>query len=203
MLKPRVSFPVQKRGAIILMELSILMTVFYGCNRDSTPEPQVAVDPFMWKSAWDEASESQREALRDGKLTFEEYEAAAFRAVQCVNESGEMQGEAKLDGGTYSVGARWKSNGDRTRNERLRSESDACYREHWSGINQAWSAMNQPTETQLIAARAALAQCLREAGFELPDSPSTEDVQRHQSAEAFPRCLEKVQAESGIPNFGG
>jgi hypothetical protein len=184
--------------------LATLLGAAVACDRNSAPDPTSRVDRHLWSTAWEQATESQRAALKDGELTFAEYEAAALRTVQCVNEKG-MAGEAifRPASRTYEVGARWQSTGDVALNEQNRQESDACYAEHWNGISQAWSAQNQPSEQTLQEARKALADCLREAGLELPEPPGDGDFAEHRASAAFPVCVRKTQEEFGLPNFGG
>jgi len=188
----------------VVMLLVVLSVFAPGCGADSVPEPRSSVDRNLWNTAWDEASESQRVALRDGELTFAEYETAALRAVQCIDDAG-MQGEANLEpkSRTYAIGARWQSSGDRESDEKKSAEADACYAEHWNGINQAWAAQNQPSEQELYDARQALAQCLRDAGLDVPAPATSEDLLAFRESGAYFACAQQAAEEYGIPNFGG
>lgn len=176
-----------------------------GCSSQDPPEPVDTSDRNLWNTAWSEATSSQRAALQDGELTFPEYESAALRTVQCINDAGGMRGEAKFDraSSSYTLGARWESSGSTDDDRRKQEESDACYAEHWNGINQAWAAANQPSEQELIDARAALGDCLRTAGIDIPSPPSEQDIQERRGTAGFFSCLTQVQEEFGIPNFGG
>jgi hypothetical protein len=186
-----------------------------GSDRDpGPPRPKSGFEP-LWAVAWEEASDSQREAMADGEVTFAEYEAAALRAVQCIDEiDGVVRGEARYSEHTrtYELGARYSlPPGERitidNMNEspyRERGEkTDACYREHWNGINNAWAAQNQPSEQELFAARQALAACLREAGIDVPDPASQEDFAGLERTESYFPCVERIEEEFGIPGFGG
>jgi hypothetical protein len=177
------------------------------CRGDGAqvPEPKQQVNRDLWERAWTMAVGSQRDALKDGELTFAEYEAAALRTAQCISAFGAMRGEAVLDpvAHSYAVGARWTSNGDAETDRKLTKESDDCYQENWNGINQAWSAMNHPSETELNEARAALASCLREAGVEISSFPSVNELQSFRTEPSYFGCAKKVQEQFGIPYFGG
>jgi hypothetical protein len=168
------------------------------------PTPKVTVDANLWKAAWEIASDSQRPALEDGVVTFDEYEAAALRTVQCINEGG-MQGEAPFDEHTrvYVVGARWRSSGSREGDQQKQAAVAACDAEHWNAISQAWSAQNQPTEQVLQQARSALGTCLRNAGLSVPDAPAPQDFEPYRKTEAFAACARQVQDEFGLPYFAG
>jgi hypothetical protein len=64
------------------MLLGLVATAVMACTDDgSVPEPARNVDRNLWNTAWDEATDSQRAVLKDGALTFAEYEAAALRTV--------------------------------------------------------------------------------------------------------------------------
>ncbi len=179
--------------------------VYLACGTgDEAPVPKVPADQNLWRAAWDIATAEQRVALRDGQLTFTEYEAAALVTKKCIDDGG-MQGEAVLNKAsrTYEVAARWQSAGSRELDEPKRIESDRCYAEHWSGISQAWSAQSQPTQDQLYDARQALARCLRDAGHDVPDPAETADVQAFRTTDVFLRCAIAASETYGIPNFGG
>jgi hypothetical protein len=162
------------------------------------------VDSNLWHTAWDESTEEQREALSDGELTFAEYEAAATRTVRCLGDAG-LQGEAVLDHNsqTYALGARWQSSGDRADDEEKRAATERCYANHWNGISQAWTAQSTPTESEIDAARQAMAQCMREGGLDVPVPASSQDILRHQAHEVYAACARRIAEEHGLPNFGG
>jgi hypothetical protein len=164
----------------------------------------VRVDSNLWEAAWHEATAEQREALKDGELSFAEYEAAAAQTVQCMEDAG-LEGEAKLDqqSRSYAIGARWQSSGDRAADKEKETASDNCYAQFWNGVSQAWAAENQPTESVLNAARQALAQCLRDAGLDVPVAASSEDIAAVSHEASFAPCSQETSQEYGIPNFGG
>jgi hypothetical protein len=70
-------------------------------------------------------------------------------------------------------------------------------------VHQAWTAQYAPSEQQINEARQALAQCLRDAGVDVPDPASQQDFAGLESHEAFFRCVERTSEEFGIANFAG
>ena len=182
-----------------------LVAVACGSAGDGPPRPRVAVDANLWRTAWEISTAPQREALKDGEVTFAEYEAAALRTVQCLNDNG-VTGEATYDVSTktYSVAARWQSPTGREPSDlEKRAGNAACYAANWNGVNQAWSAQNQPSQQVLDQARAALAACLRDAGLDIPAQPRPDQLAAVQGYPAFLACSSRVGAEFGLANFGG
>ncbi|MCA9823842.1 MAG: hypothetical protein KC479_00250 [Dehalococcoidia bacterium] len=145
-------------------------------------------------------------------MSFSEYEAAALRTVACINEiGGGVYGEAKFNErtGEFELAARRDAQpGQRLdprsdESQRQRDETDECYREHWNGVHQAWAAQYAPSEEEINEARQALAQCLREAGVDIPDPASQQDFAGLETHEAFFPCVERISDEYGIANFAG
>jgi hypothetical protein len=132
---------------VVLLTLVVWLTA---CgDDDSIPQAQLPVDSNLWNAAWEIANDSQRRALRDGELSFAEYESAALRTAECLDEAG-VRGAARLEPSsqTYHLSARWQSTGDPARDDALRAATDRCSEEHWDGINQAWLAQDQPSEQE-------------------------------------------------------
>ena len=188
--------------------LTVVASVFFGyaCGgSESPPSPQGPVDRPLWNTAWDISNETQRAALADGVLTFDEYEAAALAAVACVNAHG-MEGEAVFDAAssTYSVGARWQGVRGTPDDDQKKRDSDECFATYWEGINQAWAAFHQPEEALLASARAALIACLERLGSEVPESTGPGEIQLLHGDPHFGTCLREVQRDFGLPpQFGG
>jgi hypothetical protein len=200
------------RALPLAVLIGALLVLAGSCGDDSTsplsaqdvPEPKVPVDRNLWRTAWEISNEAQREALRDGEVTFDEYEAAALKTAQCITDAG-MQGEAVLNTSThtYEVAARYQSLGSYQADAERRAASAACGEEHWLGINQAWAAQHQPSEQTLEDARRALGACLREAGLDVPDGASAAEMALFRNAPAWGPCVQKVGAEYKLPNYGG
>lgn len=197
------------RASFIIVVFGILASACGSETASGPPTPKAGLEG-LWNTAWEEASKSQREAMADGEVTFAEYEAAALRTVQCIDDiDGVVRGEARYNEHTrtYELGARYSlSPGERitidNMNEspyRERGEkTDACYREHWNGINNAWSAQSQPSEQQLNDATQALAQCLHDAGVEIPEAAGPEDLAGTERHAAYVPCVERIEQEFGI-----
>lgn len=197
---------------LILAALGAAGVLTAACGREVNQPKPVSGNETLWNVGWEMADDEQREAMADGEVTFAEYEAAALRAVQCVDEiNGEIYGEARYDERThtYQVAARQPppASGQIDLNSpdqvRMAKATDACWKSHWNGINNAWAAQNQPTEQEMFDARQALAACLREAGIEVPDPASQEDFAGLERTESYFPCVKRIEQEFGIPGFGG
>jgi hypothetical protein len=134
-------------------------------------------------------------------VTFSEYEAATLATIECLREQG-----VEVSGATPSAGNRLTFEfftGDAPLAE-VRASYQECYEEFAIEVDRAWADANRRTEEELQMARRALADCLRDAGEEVPENPTTEDfVTLQQTAASFGDCSQRVGDEYGIPNFGG
>lgn len=153
--------------------------------------------------ALSDVPEGQRDALRDGIVTFAEYEAAAFAVVECVRDLGytiltgpELDPSGLLVLFTYGLGQ-----GDLEDARQHFLEARKCHDDYLSLVLQVWLWQNQPTEDQLQAARSTLLHCLETSGVHLPHDPPPELLSG--LAEVHPACFEQVQREFRIPQFRG
>ena len=191
---------------VALVAMAVTGMAVMSCTGPAEAPPPQGANETLWDVAWSMATEEQREAMDDGVVTFAEYEAAALRVVQCIDEiGGDIHGEAPYNERTqrFELAARGRLASDPAEEERRTRETAACYEQYWNGINQAWGSQNQPTEQELHEARQAFAQCLRDAGVSVPDPASQEDFAGLEQQEAFVPCAERIGEEYGIPYFGG
>lgn len=140
-------------------------------------------------------SEFQRERLQDGKLTYEEYESAVLATVQCLRDRGVVISVEPRRASGNLLQFAWASTAETDAAGWPAYES--CYREHQALIDLLWSQQNQPSEETVQRARAALADCLREAGEDLPENPASADFRRLAIAghPAVFACQHKITTE--------
>jgi predicted dehydrogenase len=143
----------------------------------------------------------QEAALADGVVTFAEYERAMLATIECLRDGGVEVTDATPVPGDRLTFEFYSGDDDR---EAVRAAYQDCYERFAVAIDRAWATANAPTEEELQEARQALAECLRDAGEDVPEQPALEDfVRLQQTAEAFGRCSQAISEEFGIPNFAG
>jgi hypothetical protein len=88
--------------------------------------------------------------------------------------------------------------------EEKRTVYNRCYEQYSAAIEWMWTVQNSPSEETLSAARAALGECLREAGVaEVPGQPTSAQLGAYADREEYWLCSEQVGAEFGVSNFAG
>lgn len=134
-------------------------------------------------------SDYQRAILDDGEVTFDEYERATFDAIACMRAAGIIvyapldperpgfrDGPALNKQGQYQYfPAPASENADYVQFE---ADKQRCDGEYTSTVSYAWLRGTSLTYEDLQAARDAIAECLREAGYEVPEHPSGADMMR-------------------------
>jgi hypothetical protein len=141
----------------------------------------------------------------DGKITWEEYEAAIWKSVECMENAGlEMRFGPELDVSGKILRYGVNLTGDANEDARIRKAADECEARHAAAVKVAWGMAISPTTEQMQAARAALAECLINGGTppEFVNEERLIDAEIH-SRGLFPVCANQVSAEFGIPHFGG
>lgn len=165
-----------------------------------------------------ELSEYQRDLLKDGILTFAEYERAVFDMAGCVIAAGGRVSGAKngaVKDGTepylnkrhqyeYSIG------GDTRSKDQLVGAFDRCRATYSSYIEPIWRELTAPTETEFQEARRAIGKCLQASGTAVPENPSSAELfgiatggGSSAISEQYLSCVYLVQEEYDVPGFGG
>lgn len=185
------------------------------CTASSGPGTQASPDgnvtPFVNLIPGDggdlsaNAPAFQKAILKDGKVTFEEYQKSVFATVQCAKEHGikflqeptlgpGRKYTFQMSGGTTEIGL-----------DSINSVYNACYTKYERLIDIAWTYETRPTQEQLNKASAALAACLRKVGTTLPAGPSSADFRGAQESNpsGFQTCSDTVSKQFDIQDFVG
>ncbi|MBI5949283.1 MAG: hypothetical protein HY875_14190 [Chloroflexi bacterium] len=168
------------------------------------------------------ASEYQRAILKDGVLTFGEYERSIFDEIACLKAAGFEVGGVPLPGrpkpgpdpaltrrGEYQYVSRALA--------LTESEAEArrthCSESFTSVIRNLWFEHVAPTQADLQAARDAIGACLRGAGFTVSVHPGTQELlaiafppdgkPTNPAIEPYTTCTQSVQIEFELPGFRG
>lgn len=132
--------------------------------------------------------------LSDGHVSFEEYEAAVFDTVRCLEGAGftVVGPDLRFKGKRYVYSALGDADKD----------PSECFGKNQT-IEDAWSLQNLPSEAELNEARSALAQCFRDHGVEVEANPAEGYFQRFAGSAVHRQCSNEVSEEYGLPFFGG
>ena len=198
---------------LLVVAVPIVVMACLACasaDQRSTPigSEGASVAHSILESAEASQASSQLGALRDGFVTFTEYEAAVLRMVHCVEEAG-GELDTSLEANQLQViyiTFRFPAG----------TAADTyveCYDAHLSYVAMVWETSRVPSEELLQAARNRFGQCLREFGFDLvdpvPDGAVTDLMVEAMSAgdredlKDWGHCQEIVVEEFGLPGFAG
>ncbi len=128
----------------------------------------------------------QTNLIKDGVLTFGEYEQATFATIQCYEDAGfTVQSADPASGG--APGPRLTARGRYDYAPVSAPHADPrvgipmlnrCSDKYSSTINFLWAGKTAPTAKDAQDARDALGACLRDAGHDAPMHPSGSDFAR-------------------------
>lgn len=176
--------------------------------------PSIELPPIS-RNRIDSIPETQAVALKDGQLTFAEYESAVLAMARCVRESplGIEFARIDVDGSVVRIAAPWLDKRGRYQYAFFYpgpvAESEAritfCRQEFLADIENFWVVHVAPSERDLAEARQSLAKCLRASGEEVPVNPSEGDFDRFRNSPtaSFRACADSVAEEFALPGFSG
>jgi len=216
-------------GAAMCQQLGLALlitTALAGCGGEEQPEPVGETDPMpaeveqlfpslpAAEAAWAGASDFQRNLLRDGELSFGEYESAVLALASCASDEGITFAKEP----TYNTGTRrfeYSVIGGATTGEAAATETRLarCESQYVQGIQGVWVWLHRSTELDLQKGDAALRACLAEWGDDQSDiaavppygsekyvewSIAKKDAERREpstEAPAWLRCTYQIEQE--------
>lgn len=126
-----------------------------------------------------DASDYQQEILKDGKVTYPEYEKAMNAERDCMIEKGYKPNELNLDRGmlVYSINIE-DDNPDVVADldSRLTAEQTACGEEYSSVVSWVWGQQDVPSDSEREEMKPKVYDCLRQAGLEIKDTASDDEL---------------------------
>lgn len=176
---------------IVVAPLIVVVLLASACGGQEHPKLEAA----GLGAALQTASAFQRERLEDGRLTYEEYESAVLATVKCLRDQGVVISVEPRPAAGNRIEFAYASTEET--DARAAAAYEACYREYQNLIDAVWYQQHQPGDETIQRARQALAECLREAGAELPEQPTAADFRALALAgdPALPGCQHKVSSE--------
>lgn len=149
------------------------------------------------------ASVFQYDLMRDGTLTFSKYEKAFFAMVECVEAAGLTLAERPqltADENYYLL--IWYR--DQAEIETGQPKADRCRLEYFEYVNRTWARADpRRFESLYASARADLVACAREAGLDLAENATDDDLHVYRDAvdPAYFRCVKTIQESHRIPGW--
>lgn len=184
-------------------------------GRSSSRFKDVEIPSAVLKAISPDTPEQQLRLLKDGRLTFAEYESAVLAMAACVQRShlGIRFAQPTEDGavevtagpflnvrGRYEYGFLYY--GPISDSERVIRE---CRDNELTMVENFWIESVAPAQSDYDTARVALAQCMKERG-----EPVQGDDLRASFAEyrlhptpAYWQCCWRIQSDFGLPGFSG
>lgn len=171
-----------------------------GCDReaeDQVPDSIAALSPGV-ASGWSSATEFQRAVLRDGHLTFAEYERSVLATMECLRAEGvTIRTEPAPCPEPWRLTFSFSAGPNL---DRVNAIYDRCYDDHQSYVDYVWAVMNEPTEEELIDAREQVVECAgSEASVPLLNSPAfVEWIIGFDGGPGFVECIRRIEISTGI-----
>lgn len=164
---------------------------------------KVANDPIA--SMISQATDEEKPALADGKVTAAEYESAVLATAKCMTENGITFYESPhWDEATRSR-LKFSYKGGSTREDALAADAiyDSCRTQHSAIVEQVWILQDLPSERTLQQARAEFEQCLRAAGVAVSEGATSGELANLSAQDAFWPCAKDVERKYQLPGFAG
>lgn len=159
----------------------------------ATASPARSIPPYAIPAdqlpAWmDAVSDPVRSAIEDGVFTFQEYEAAVFLTLSCIEDAGmtvvHSRGYGRSEG--IESGPRLSKRGVYSYHVTVTTYSptppareikllEGC-KTLSAGAQQLWAQHTVPTAQEHLAMRNHMAACLRAAGAAVFEDPSDRDL---------------------------
>lgn len=123
-------------------------------------------------------SEKQDDALRDGQITREEYDAAFAELVRCVEEGG----------GFIVGGERVDAYRPYEYQASISELHEACYLKHYGLVDEAWQAAH----VDINATTMTMRECLVARGIEPPATRDEIDAEFAELGLTIEECFEEI-----------
>ncbi len=162
------------------IRIAVLAFVLVVAACSGTPPAADSEFPPWLESLVASTTDFQKEILSDGAVTIDELEKAILANVQCQVENGVEIRDFVFDplGGGYEMAVVWGADlpGDAARDAVDAIQAD-CEAEYSIAVENVFGFQNQSTPEELSVELARTAQCMREKGFDVPESATREVLQ--------------------------
>ncbi len=150
---------------------TVALVAIAGCSTSGRDDAASHRIESLLERVGDDMPQSQRSALSDLELTYDEYEAATLATIECMRESGIIVIDLEsMNNGRYLGYSHSSSAHD---------ADEPCRREHLAYVEQIWVDQQAPTAAESEEIRAEYQQCLEDAGENPPPDSTFEDLERY------------------------
>lgn len=182
---------------------ALLLLCLPGCGgeaEDRAPQSIGSLSPAI-AEAWAGTTEFQRAMLRDGDLTYAEYERAVLGTMECLQSEGvTIRGELKRGPEPWRLAFGFSAGPDLNSVATINTIYDRCFDEYQSYIDYIWSVMNEPTGEELQKAYSLLRECV-DADTPVPALNTPAFAQWIRSVEKTPEfteCVENIRETTRV-----
>lgn len=184
-------------------------------GRTSSRFKDVEIPPAVLKAILPDTPEQQLQLLKDGRLTFAEYESAVLTMSACVQRSDlgirfaqpTEDGTVEVTAGPFlNVRGRYEYGfvyyGPISESERVIRE---CRDSELTMVENVWIESVAPAQADYDKARVALAQCMKDRGEPVQGDDlrvSFTEYRLHPTP-AYWQCCWRIQKDFGLPGFSG
>lgn len=168
---------------IYRLSIALLVGVLAGCSASQASDDYPLTEDQVNEMVEIERTPAQEVFFDDGVITTAERERAFLNFVECAEVDGVTIRDWKLDevgGDSFAVDdeedAVAEPDGPRSATNSEKVVQD-CRTEHYTAINVWWSYYHRRTGEELEAYVDSVADCLRNAGNDVPDGASEEQME--------------------------
>lgn len=171
---------IRRRLAVvgILVSLAVSASCSGRDEQAAMPSWLLELNPAFGQGFGD-VPESQVAVLRDGDLTFAEFEAATLASIQCMSAASfPPVGEVTYDEAAHRFD--YRLNGGTTAESAARASQvmSDCIDEHVVLLGTLWMELHKPGESERQAVALATSDCLRELGVSAFPDPNRPQFQQ-------------------------
>ncbi len=172
-----------RKFALTMAATVCLLSAVSGCTAQSStalekPDPREQVLAVA-KMALDAGFSEQYEAMKDGEITFDEYDKSYKNVASCYEASGVGVTTPivnPVDGTTYL----FQALGNGLEPSKVQQVMDRCLEKYWTMLSSVYNAVTPATMDEAL--RVAVISCLKRDGFEVSgDEKNLSELARTQS----------------------
>ncbi|WP_454293498.1 hypothetical protein [Salana multivorans] len=153
---------------------AVALVATAACGADDDPDGANDLDWYL-----ENAPANQRVLLEDGELTYAEYEQAVISARDCVIEAGYEPGPIELTQGLlgYEIEVDYTGESDpEAADQRFLEITDSCWNDNTGLVSMFWAQTLVLDRDEKEAMRPEVIACLNDAGLDLPDNASDDQI---------------------------
>lgn len=195
--------PNRRHSIVAAFSIGLLGLTAVGCSSKEPTKSALDIQALA-----NQTTAFQRDILKDGTVTYSEYEKAILAQRDCVQAAGAKAGNLTKTGNneltfSYEVIASSKDEVDR-----INQASEKCLTEYFSEVAKVWAYQQLLSPQDRDKERPEVIQCLRSDGIALDNNANFEEivstVHKPENTEKSQRCIQKHAGYFSVaPKQGG